>query len=83
MEYLDGLARESRGDVELQLETARQGLMNAHHYTEALAQMNEALALFRSAGAATATLAQALSALANAQRQSGNLDAALAAIAEG
>ena len=86
--YLDRMAKVRGVTVDQNKEASRvltnvgQGQMNTHHYPEAVAQIGRAIELARNSGATTGLLAQALSLLANARRQSGDLDGALPAITE-
>ncbi len=59
-----------------------QAHMNMHQYDAAIADMNRGIDLARSTGTAARLVAQGLSALANARRQSGDLTGALSAITE-
>jgi len=59
-----------------------QAQMNMHRYPEAIAQLREGIALSRASGSPAGVVAQALSALANALRQAGDLDGALSSITE-
>ncbi len=57
-----------------------QSHMNMHRYADAIAMMNRGIELGRSAGIPSSGIAQGLSGLANARRQSGDLEGALTAI---
>jgi serine/threonine protein kinase len=59
-----------------------QAHMNMHQYDAAIADMARGIELGRSTGTASRMVAQGLSALANARRQSGDLTGALSAITE-
>jgi tetratricopeptide (TPR) repeat protein len=59
-----------------------QALMNIHQYEDAVVQIEHGIDLARRPGASPNMLAQGLSVLANARRQKGDLDGALAAITE-
>jgi tetratricopeptide (TPR) repeat protein len=59
-----------------------QGLMNTHHYQEAIAQAGRGIELARNSGAPSSAIGQGLSLLANARRQAGDLEGALSAITE-
>ena len=60
-----------------------QGLMNTHHFQEAITQARRGIDLARNSGASSSMVGQGLSVLANAQRQSGDLEGALSAVTQG
>lgn len=87
--HLDRLAR-TRGVSTDQNRTAArvfinvgQALMNTHHFQEAITQATRGIELARNFGASSSMVGQGLSVLANAQRQSGDLEGALSAVTQG
>jgi len=86
--YADRLLKSSAVSKEQKLNAARiflnlgQSHMNMHRYGDAIAMMTRGIELGRASGIPSSGVAQGLSGLANARRQSGDLEGALAAIDE-
>ena len=86
--YLDRLAKVRGVSADQNRIAARvfinvgQGLMNTHHFQEAITQARRGIELARTFGNSS-MVGQGLSLLANAQRQSGDLESALSAVTQG
>jgi tetratricopeptide (TPR) repeat protein len=77
-----GLSNEEKLDASRIYLNLGQSHMNMHRYPDAIAMITRGIELGRSAGIPTSGIAQGLSGLANARRQSGDLEGALTAIDE-
>ncbi len=86
--YANSLGNLRRVSADQQKAAARifinigQAQMNMRRYDEAVGQIRAGIRLARRAGAPSSVVAQGLSALANAQRQAGELESALVSINE-
>lgn len=86
--YLDAFAKAGAASREQMQAAARVAMnvghaeMNMHHYARAVPDIRASLGMMKAAGSSQADVAQGLSLLGNAQRQSGDLTGALASVNE-